>query len=206
MKVVLFCSGLGTRIRDYSESIHIPMILVGVQPTLSHIMAYYSHYGHREFILCLGYTSIVIKDDSLYFKSSTQGTFAISIFRKSVEVLGATPPEWRITLVDTVIWRNIGERLVAATHFFIDEEHFLAKDSDRLIGVPLPAMIERLQRSGKAGSFMAVRPPFNFHLTEFENEGAVSCPDPARKQINGYTAGTLSSTIGPSTIFGTARS
>jgi glucose-1-phosphate cytidylyltransferase len=174
MKVVLFCGGLGTRIRDYSESIPKPMIPVGVQPILWHIMQYYSHYGHREFILCLGYKSNVIKDYFLNFKPSTQGDFVISNFGKSVEVLGANPPDWRITLVDTGIWRNIGERLQAVKHLLKDEEYFLANYSDGLTDAPLPDMIERLKRSGKAGSFMAVRPPFNFHLTEFDNEGAVS--------------------------------
>jgi glucose-1-phosphate cytidylyltransferase len=174
MKVVLFCGGLGTRIRDYSESIPKPMIPVGVQPILWHIMQYYSHYGHRDFILCLGYKSNVIKDYFLNFKPSTQGDFVVSNFGKSVEVLGATPPDWRITLVDTGIWRNIGERLLAVKHLLKDEEYFLANYSDGLTDAPLPDMIDRLKGSGKTGSFVAVRPPFNFHLTEFDNKGAVS--------------------------------
>jgi glucose-1-phosphate cytidylyltransferase len=173
MKVVLFCGGLGTRIRDYSESIPKPMIPVGHQPMLWHIMQYYSRYGHRDFILCLGYKANVIKDYFLNLNPSTYGDFAISNFGKKVELLGASPPDWRITLVDTGIWRNIGERLLAVRPLVQDEEYFLANYSDGLTDAPLPAMIDRLKESGKTGSFVAVRPPFNFHLAEFDEHGVV---------------------------------
>jgi len=61
MKVVLFCGGLGMRLRDYSESIPKPMVPVGYRPILWHVMRYYAHYGHKEFILCLGYRADAIK-------------------------------------------------------------------------------------------------------------------------------------------------
>jgi glucose-1-phosphate cytidylyltransferase len=174
MKVVLFCGGLGTRIRDYSESIPKPMIPVGPQPMLWHIMQYYSQFGHRDFILCLGYKANVIKDYFLSFRPSTHGDFVISDFGKTVEVLGPSPPDWRITLVDTGIWRNIGERLLAVRHLLKDEEFFLANYSDGLTDVPLSDMVDRLKKSCKVGSFIAVRPQFNFHLVEFNNGGVVS--------------------------------
>jgi glucose-1-phosphate cytidylyltransferase len=174
MKVVLFCGGLGTRIRDYSESIPKPMIPIGQQPMLLHIMQYYSHYGHRDFILCLGYKANVIKDYFLTLKPATLGNVVISNFCKNVEVLGANPPDWRITLVDTGIWRNIGERLLAVRHLLRNEEYFLANYSDGLTDAPLPDMIDRLKRTGKVGCFIAVRPSFNFHLVEFDSAGGVS--------------------------------
>ena len=68
MKVVLFCGGLGTRIREYSESIPKPMVPIGHQPILWHVMQYYSQYGHHDFILCLGYKANVIKDYFLNYK------------------------------------------------------------------------------------------------------------------------------------------
>ena len=173
MKVVLFCGGLGTRIRDYSETIPKPMIPVGHQPMLWHIMQYYSQYGHRDFILCLGYKANVIKEYFLNFNPSIYGDLAISEFGKKVEVLGKSPPDWRITLVDTGMWRNIGERLLAVRKLVQDEEYFLANYSDGLTDAPLAEMIDRLKTSGKAGSFVAVRPPFNFHLAEFDERGVV---------------------------------
>lgn len=173
MKVVLFCGGLGTRIRDYYEAIPKPMIPVGHQPMLLHIMQYYSHYGHRDFVLCLGYKANVIKEYFRDFDPSAYSDCVISEFGKKIEVLGASPPDWRVTLVDTGVWRNIGERLMAVRHLVKDEEYFLANYSDGLTDAPLPDMIDRLKKSGKLGCFIAVRPPFNFHLAEFGEQGAV---------------------------------
>ena len=68
MKVVLFCGGLGTRIREYSETIPKPMVPIGSQPILWHIMQYYSYFGHRDFVLCLGYKAGVIKDYFLNYR------------------------------------------------------------------------------------------------------------------------------------------
>lgn len=173
MKVVLFCGGFGTRIRDYSDSVPKPMIPVGHQPMLLHIMQYYSHYGHRDFILCLGYKANVIKEYFRDFNPSAYSDCVISEFGKKIEMLGASPPDWRITLVDTGVWRNIGQRLMAVRHLVKDEEFFLANYSDGLTDAPLPDMVDRLKQSGKVGSFIAVRPPFNFHLAEFGEQGAV---------------------------------
>jgi glucose-1-phosphate cytidylyltransferase len=174
MKVVLFCGGLGTRIRDYSESIPKPMIPIGHQPILLHIMQYYSSFGHRDFVLCLGYKANVIKDYFLNFSRSAFIDCIISDFGKKVEMMGESPPDWRIALVDTGIWRNIGERLVAIKHLLEDEEMFLANYSDGLTDLHLPDEIERFKKSGKVGCFVAVRPPFNFHLVEFSEQGTIS--------------------------------
>lgn len=173
MKVVLFCGGLGTRIRDYSENIPKPMIPVGNQPILWHIMQYYSQYGHRDFVLCLGYRANIIKDFFLKINPSSYSDCVISDFGKKVELIGDAPPDWRVTLVDTGIWRNIGERLMAVRHLVQDEEIFLANYSDGVTDLPLPEMIERFKASGKVACFICVRPPFNFHLVEFDDQGVV---------------------------------
>lgn len=173
MKVVLFCGGLGTRIRDYSESVPKPMIPVGDQPILLHIMQYYSHFGHRDFVLCLGYKANLIREYFRNFDPTFYSDCIISGHGKRVDVLGDNPPDWRITLVDTGVWRNIGQRLMAVKHLVKDEEYFLANYSDGLTDAPLAEMIERLKASGKVGAFVAVRPPFNFHLTEFDDTGSV---------------------------------
>lgn len=173
MKVVLFCGGLGTRIRDYSADIPKPMIPIGTRPILWHVMQYYSQYGHRDFILCLGYKANVIKDYFLDLRPAAYRDCVISNFGKSVEIVGEAAPDWRITLVDTGISRNIGERLMAVRNFLDGEEMFLANYSDGLTDAPLPNMIARLKASGKTASFVAVRPHFNFHLAEFDATGAV---------------------------------
>jgi glucose-1-phosphate cytidylyltransferase len=173
MKVVLFCGGLGTRIREYSESIPKPMIPIGYQPILWHVMQYYRRYGHQDFILCLGFKANVIKDFFLNYRETVNSDFVISDFGKKVEIIGDPPPDWRITLVDTGISRNIGERLVAIRHLVEDEEIFLANYSDGLTDAPLPDMIDRFRKSNKIGCFIAIHPPISFHLAEFDKQGVV---------------------------------
>ena len=173
MKVVLFCGGLGTRIREYSESIPKPMVPIGHQPILWHVMQYYSQYGHHDFILCLGYKANAIRQYFLESGPSTYNDCIVSNFGRSVEVLGDNPPDWRVALVDTGVWRNIGERLVAVKHLVADEEVFLANYSDGLSDVPLPDMIDTFRKSGKIGCFIAVHPPFTFHLAEFKDDGSM---------------------------------
>src|ERR1700720_3577399 len=173
MKVVLFCGGLGARIREFSESIPKPMVPIGHHPILWHVMQYYSQYGHQDFILCLGYKANVIKEYFLNYKQTANSDCIISDFGQKIEILGERPPDWRITLIDTGVWRNIGERLLAVRHLVKDEEVFLANYSDGLTDLPLPDIIDRLKSSDKAGCFVAVRPQFNFHLAEFDQQGAV---------------------------------
>jgi glucose-1-phosphate cytidylyltransferase len=173
MKVVLFCGGLGTRIREYSENIPKPMVPIGHQPILWHVMQYYSQFGHQEFILCLGYKANVVKDYFLNYRQTATSDCVVSEFGKKVEILGERPPDWKISLVDTGIWRNIGQRLVAVRHLVADDEMFLANYSDGLTDAPLPQMIERFKTSGKIGCFVAIHPPVTFHLAEFDEFGSV---------------------------------
>ena len=173
MKVVLFCGGFGKRIREYSESIPKPMVPIGHQPVLRHVMQYYSQYGHRDFVLCLGYKANIIKDYFLNFRQVADSDCVISSFGKKVEILGEQPPDWRVSLVDTGTWRNIGQRLMAVRHLVKDEEMFLANYSDGLTDAPLPDMVRRFKQSGKIACFIAIHPPISFHLAEFDTHGSV---------------------------------
>jgi glucose-1-phosphate cytidylyltransferase len=174
VKVVLFCGGLGTRIRDYSESVPKPMVPIGNHPILLHVMQYYSQYGHHDFVLCLGYKANVVKNYFLNYKLAETNDFIISDFGSKVEIIGERPPDWNVTLVDTGVWRNIGERLFAVKHFVGNEEIFLANYSDGLSDAPLPEMIARFKASGAIGCFIAVHPPVSFHLAEFDEWGTVN--------------------------------
>jgi len=174
VKVVLFCGGLGTRIRDYSESVPKPMVPIGNYPILLHVMQYYSQYGHHDFVLCLGYKANVVKNYFLNYKLAETNDFIISDFGSKVEIIGERPPDWNVTLVDTGVWRNIGERLFAVKHFVGNEEIFLANYSDGLSDAPLPEMIARFKASGAIGCFIAVHPPVSFHLAEFDEWGTVN--------------------------------
>ena len=124
--------------------------------------------------LCLGYKANVIKDYFLEFRPGAYRDCIISDFGQKVELVGEDAPDWRITLVDTGISQNIGERLLAVRRFLKDEDYFLANYSDGLSDAPLPDMINRLRNSGKTASFIAVRPRFNFHLAEFGQNSQVN--------------------------------
>lgn len=173
MKVVLFCGGLGTRIRDYSETIPKPMVPIGHHPILWHVMQYYSQSDHNDFILCLGYKANIVKNYFLNYKVAEGSDCVISNFGSKVEIIGGKPPDWQVTLVDTGIWRNIGERLVAVKRFVENEEIFLANYSDGLTDAPLAEMIARFEASRKIACFLAVHPPISFHLAEFDEQGTV---------------------------------
>lgn len=173
MKVVLFCGGLGTRIREYAENVPKPMIPVGHQPILWHVMQYYSQYGHRDFILCLGYKANVIKDFFLNYRPQSFDDCIVSGFGGKVELLGAPREDWRVTLIDTGIWRNIGHRLWAVRDHVAGDEIFLANYSDGLCDVDLDDMVDRFRKSGKAACFLAVRPPLTYHLPDIDDDGRV---------------------------------
>lgn len=173
MKVVLFCGGLGTRIREYSDSIPKPMIPLGAQPILRHVMQYYADYGHDDFTLCLGYKANVIKDFFLNARPQTFADCVVSGGGRDVRLLSEEQKDWRVTLIDTGIWRNIGERLWAVRHLVRDEEVFLANYSDGLTDVDLDAMTERFLASGAVASFLAVRPPLTYHLADIGEDGRV---------------------------------
>jgi glucose-1-phosphate cytidylyltransferase len=173
MKVVLFCGGLGTRIRDYSDSVPKPMIPLGHQPILRHVMQYYSDYGHDEFILCLGYKANVIKDFFLNARPQSFSDCVISDGGRDVRILDENPKDWRVALIDTGIWRNIGERLWAVRNFVGGEDIFLANYSDGLTDVDLDDMLSRFRASGKLACFLAVRPPLTYHLADIAEDGRV---------------------------------
>lgn len=173
MKVVLFCGGLGTRIREYSETIPKPMIPVGNRPIMMHVMEYYSRYGCKDFVLCLGYKADTIKDYFLNYRHDASADCVISGRGRAIEYLGKPTHDWRIALIDTGVWRNIGSRLWAVRDHLRGEEMFMANYSDGLCDVDLDDMVARFKASGKIACFLAVRPPLTYHLADIAEDGAV---------------------------------
>jgi len=173
VKVVLFCGGLGTRIREYSEAIPKPMIPIGHEPILWHVMQYYSRHGHHDFILCMGYKANVIRNFFLDYRPQAHSDCVVSNGGAQVQLIGKCLDEWRVTLIDTGIWRNIGERLWAVRDHVKDDDMFLANYSDGLSDVDLQDMIDRFKASGKLACFIAVRPALTFHLADIDADGRV---------------------------------
>ncbi len=82
MKVVLFCGGLGMRIRESGDDIPKPMVPIGYRPILWHLMKYYAHFGHKDFILCLGHRADVIKKYFLHYEETISNDFVMSNVRR----------------------------------------------------------------------------------------------------------------------------
>src|SRR5215813_3191967 len=101
MKVVLFCGGLGMRIREYPEPVPKPMITIGYRPVLWHVMKYYAHFGHTDFILCLGYLADKIKDYFLHYDECISNDFTLSEGGKNIDLKQSDIQSWKITFVDT---------------------------------------------------------------------------------------------------------
>src|ERR1700731_3390819 len=106
MKVVLFCGGLGTRMREYSETVPKPMVPIGYRPILWHVMKYYAHYGHKDFILCLGYKADVIKNYFRSYDECVSNDFVLSKGGKDLQLLSSDIDDWRIAFVDTGLNSN----------------------------------------------------------------------------------------------------
>ena len=132
MKVVLFCGGQGTRLRDYSETIPKPMVNVGFRPILWNIMKYYAYHGHTDFILALGYKADVIKSYFVNYNETLSNDFVYSEGGKQIELLNSDIADWKITFVDTGIQSNIGMRLMRLREYLEGEEMFLANYADGL--------------------------------------------------------------------------
>ena len=159
MKVVLFCGGRGLRLREHSEAIPKPMVQIGYRPILWHVMRYYAHYGHRDFILCLGYRGDAIKDYFLHYDEAVSNDFVLTEGGRRVELLGSDIADWRITFADTGLDTTIGERLRRVRHLLEGEEIFLANYGDTLTDAPLDELVETFRAdTATAASFLAVRP------------------------------------------------
>lgn len=189
MKVVIFCGGLGMRLREYSESIPKPMVPVGYRPILWHLMRYYAHFGHKEFILCLGYKADAIKKYFREYDETVSNDFAMSDGGKKVDLVASDIQDWRITFVDTGMNSNVGQRLKLVQHYVADDEMFLANYSDGLSDLPLPEMIATMQSRPEAvACFAGVAPTSSFHLVKIEECGRVQSIEHVRDsgmRING---------------------
>jgi glucose-1-phosphate cytidylyltransferase len=179
MKVVIFCGGMGLRLREYSENVPKPLVPIGDSPVIWHLMKYYSHYGHRDFILCLGHKGESIKRFFLGYNEAMSSDFVLSEGGRKVHLLNIDFKYWNITFVDTGPRASVGERLRAVQEHLNGEEMFLANYVDGLTDLDLDKMVERFRQSNKIGCFVSVRPTQTFHLVEIDDHEQVTRISPA---------------------------
>lgn len=152
MQVVILCGGVGTRLLPKTEKVPKPLIAVGGKPVLWHIMNIYSQYGHKDFILCLGYLGEKIIE---YFKNP-----------ENVE------KDWNITFVDTGVNNKKGERLRRIKDY-IKDEIFLVSYGDDLSNVDINAVIEFHKKNNKIATLTAVNPIFQYGILETNDNGEI---------------------------------
>ncbi|HET7026186.1 MAG TPA: sugar phosphate nucleotidyltransferase [Candidatus Limnocylindrales bacterium] len=173
MKVVLFCGGLGLRLREVSDTVPKPMVPIGVRPVLWHVMRYFAHYGHREFVLCLGYRSEVIKEYFLRYNEAISNDFVLTEGGRSLELLSRDIDDWRITFADTGQNAVIGQRLLAVRRHVETDDVFLANYGDTLTDAPLDDLIADFRARDKVAAFLCIRPTYSFHLVNVAADGVV---------------------------------
>jgi glucose-1-phosphate cytidylyltransferase len=192
MKVVLFCGGLGTRLRDYSEQIPKPLVEIGSRPILWHVMRYYAHYGHKDFILCLGYRGSAIKSFFRNYDECLSNDFVFSKGGRTIELLQRDIDDWNITFVDTGQRSNIGERLRQVKKYVEHDDVFLANYSDGLTDLDLGGYVDGFLKRDKIASFLSVRVPQTFHIIHTDAENNLAkleyAADAALRINGGYFA------------------
>jgi glucose-1-phosphate cytidylyltransferase len=174
MKVVIFCGGLGLRLREYSDNVPKPLVPIGAHPIIWHLMKYYSHYGHKDFILCLGHRGSAIKEFFLNYDEALSNDCVLSKGGRKLQLLSTDFVNWSITFVDTGSKSSIGERFLAARKHVEDEEVFLANYADGLTDVDLNKVIDRFLQSHKTALFVSVPPTQTFHLVEADESSHVT--------------------------------
>lgn len=174
MKVVLFCGGLGMRMREGVTSAPKPMSMIGDRPLLWHVMRYYAAFGHKDFILCLGYGAQAVKEYFLRYDETQSNDFTMVAGGREIRMHSTDISEWNIDFIDTGLSATIGERLMRVRSYVEDEEMFLANYADTLTDAPLDEMVEVFRNSTATASMMAVPPVSTHHVVEVDDSDQVT--------------------------------
>jgi glucose-1-phosphate cytidylyltransferase len=170
MKVVILAGGLGTRISEESYLRPKPMIEIGGQPILWHIMKYYNYFGFNDFIICCGYRSYVIKEYFAdYYLHRSDITFDFQSEGKMIVHKNVAEP-WRVTLVDTGLNTQTGGRLKKVSSHLADGP-FMLTYGDGLSNVDLKALLDYHIHKGKQATITAVQPAGRFGIISFSDDG-----------------------------------
>jgi glucose-1-phosphate cytidylyltransferase len=162
MQVVILCGGRGTRLEAEAQTQPKPMVRIGPQPLLWHLMKHYAHFGHRSFVLCLGHLGEVIRHYFLTY-DLTQSDLSIELGRQPRLLHHSRHGEsgWRVTLADTGLETGTGARL-GRVKPYVGEDPFLLTYGDGLADVDLNRLISFHRSHGKIATVTAVRPPARF--------------------------------------------
>jgi glucose-1-phosphate cytidylyltransferase len=178
MKTVILCGGYGSRIRDVADHVPKPMIPIGRQPIVWHIMKYYASHGHRDFVLCLGYKGNVIRDFFLNYESHTQdATVTLGEGGRTplIEYHGTNAEtDWKVTLADTGQDALTGARVRKIKRYIGDDEEFMLTYGDGVGDVDIPALLAFHRAHGRVLTVTGVHPPGRFGELRSDETGLVT--------------------------------
>ncbi|MDH3978270.1 MAG: sugar phosphate nucleotidyltransferase [Gammaproteobacteria bacterium] len=174
MKVVLFCGGLGTRLREFSDTIPKPLVNIGYRPIIWHLMKFYAHYGHNDFVLCQGYRGDMIKEYFLNYDPYKGIDFSMTDGGQSLKPAISDIHDWAIQFCDTGLHSNIGQRLCAIRHHVKDEPVFLANYADQLSDIDLSKYIDSFMATDAIAGFVTVKPSQSFHTVEMDSDNQIT--------------------------------
>ena len=170
MKVVILAGGRGSRLAELTEVVPKPMVHIGERPILWHIMKHFAQYGHREFVIAVGYKGHVIKEFFLHYRLLS-ASLSVDLRAGTTEVhdAGDVADDWKVHLVETGLETGTGGRLHRLSRWLRDEPFFLTY-GDGVANVDLDGLLAAHRNDGRLATITAVRPPSRFGGLAFEGE------------------------------------
>jgi glucose-1-phosphate cytidylyltransferase len=168
MKVAILAGGVGSRLSEETTAVPKPMVQIGGRPILWHIMMHYAHYGHRDFVVALGYKGEVIKR---YFVDYCElnGDLTVELGRGAVELHGPAKQDWKVELINTGQHTATGGRIKRLAPY-VGNSTFMLTWGDGVSTVDLSKLLEFHRSHGKLATVTAVRPPARFGRIELDGD------------------------------------
>lgn len=188
MKVVLLCGGMGTRIREETEVRPKPMIEIGGRPILWHIMNIYSHYGHKDFVLCLGYKGDVIRQYFLNYHIMNCDVTVDLTKPSALELHGRSSADWRITLAETGQDTMTGGRIKRIRRYVADDDCFMLTYGDGVADIDIHRLVAFHKRHGRIATVTGVHPSSRWGELVVDGENVLEFnekPQTSEGYING---------------------
>ncbi|MEG0909603.1 MAG: glucose-1-phosphate cytidylyltransferase [Bacilli bacterium] len=184
MKVVILAGGFGTRISEESQFIPKPMIEIGGQPILWHIIKEYSHYGFNEFVICLGYKQQIIKEYfNNYYLNHSDLTYDME--SNEITVHNSASEPWKITLVDTGLNTMTGGRIKRIQEY-IGNEPFMMTYGDGVCDIDIKKLVDFHKKHGKLATITAIQPGGKFGALDLGNNDEIKSFVEKSKEDGGW--------------------
>lgn len=187
MKTIILCGGMGTRMKEETEFKPKPMVLVGGKPILWHIMKIYSHFGHNEFVLALGYKADVIKN---YFldQRAFLNDFTLDVAANEIVFHNNHLDNFKITFAETGLESQTGERILRVRPY-ITEDEFMVTYGDGVSDIDIGKLIEFHRNQKTVGTMTGIHPRSKYGLVKIDDKKNLVVNFEQKPQMFDYTNG-----------------